>query len=276
MRTTNQRRSPFYRRTIGAAFVITTAALCGCLTDPIDDTGEVSSAGSVGPTLPGKPVCDLKGLLKLCTVGDTDYVGLKVKNNDLGGSGTPSNTGVFNCANFAGALCRCAETACPGAIGKTLFQQIVRCTAYKDCSIINQNHVMEIMCEPSADGTKKTCSCVGPQRVFTGNDDVTCSAQAGSGAIYGSAEIGINDTPGANFCEKVYCDAKLPKDWKSCGGETLSTCGNTNKKDGCPSDCCKDAKGNVPAYCTECKVDGLAYCKGQEPKIEPNVQPTIR
>lgn len=246
------------KRPIATTMVLTvsTIVLLACTTSDENDEGiGEDRAAAEGAA------CDLAGILKRCTVADTSYCKAVVTpKSEVPGTAkpVPGGEGKFNCSNFSGNLCRCAEKICPGSVGKTVFQQSIHCTYYKDCSAVSRNHALDVVCEPNADGKTKKCHCVEPQSVFTGSDN---AKQFPDGPIYGSGDIGINDAPPATFCEAVYCNASLGKEWKSCpGGTTYSTCNNMNKEDGCPSSCCKAEDGSVQPYCLECEPDSLKAC----------------
>ncbi len=243
------------------ALALVGAGAFACSISSGEHTGEVESAAMVGPNDGGAKTCDLANILKVCTTGDTPYIGKKSL-NPLGGvnngTGTPSITNPFDCANFAGSFCRCAEMLCPGSVGRMLYQQTVYCTLYYNCDFVTWKHAMNIVCEPNADGTTKKCSCVEPQSVNSLGDGKP---------IQHSATFGINEDPPGDFCQAASCDAKLGAGkWKGCGGgKTYSSCDNVNGTDGCPGDCCVNANGATPAHCTECNKNLLKVC-GKKPE----------
>lgn len=243
--------------TVALAVLLSIGALpiLACAT-PLDDPfGESESAAEVVDK------CSIDSIRKECIVS-TPYVAIKNVNPLNGtttGTGSPGSCTGFNCANFGGNFCRCAEKQCPGGVGKTIFQQNVRCTAYYNCDHVSVRHVVNILCEPvPGDPTKKTCKCIEPQP----DDDGKYNT------IYGEGVLGANETPSDTFCQNVVCDSFLVKDWRACpGGKTRTTCDNVNGKDSCPQDCCVRADGSVPTWCGECNPGTLPKCDAPKPKI---------
>ncbi|MCA9590324.1 MAG: hypothetical protein KC657_33705 [Myxococcales bacterium] len=250
----NARSSPRWRRvalgTTLAVSLLGLAAIGGCSSEGAEQTSSVSSATT--------KKCGIGSILRTCRI-QTPYVG--IKNTAPGGATTVDAGGCdgFNCANFAGNFCRCAENLCPGQVGELIYQASVHCTQYYNCDHVTVNHAVDIVCEPKTDDpTKKTCVCVEPQGAIPYEYD-------GS-----RRELGIHEDPGDDFCMTPVCTAFMGERnrpwgeaWRPCNGNDVhESCGNTNGTGGerCPSTCCKNPDGTVANHCLECDRSKLAAC----------------
>jgi len=234
---------------VGVVLSATVSLVAGCSTVP-EELGSAESA------LEDK--CTTLDIMSTCIMNTTWVKNVDVDPmNTVPGTAPPAGPGqcTFNCSNFAGNFCRCAEKLCPGKVGDLIFQSSVRCTAAYDCNAapVTIRHALNIICTPSpTDPTKKSCKCVEPQGarpwVYKGSD----------------RELGINETPPADFCTLPVCDhffGGKRDNYKVCpGNDTHASCNNTNKADACPATCCVKPDGSKAEYCNECKPGSLKLC----------------
>ncbi len=263
-----ERAAPHRRRHLAirggfAAAFVGLAVLAGCSVDSGEGASSVSSAST--------SACSIDSVLKKCVI-QTPYVAIK---NTPPGSAPPASAGGcdgFNCVNFAGNFCRCAEDLCPGQVGKLVYQASVHCTNYYNCELVKVNHAVDIVCEPKAgDATRKSCVCVEPNG---SNNDGKPYAYADS-----RQELGIDEDPPADFCTSPVCTAYMGprypatgEAWRPCKGNAVhESCGNTNgaNAERCPSTCCTNRDGTVPNHCLECDRSKLLTC------VEPDAGPPI-
>lgn len=237
-----------------AAVSLSAMTSVGCSSEVDERASSVSSANT--------GTCSISSILDKCRV-ETPYV--KIKSTPPGGATPPVVGGCdgFNCTNFAGNFCRCAESLCPGKVGTLVYQASVFCTNYYNCDLVKVKHAVDIVCEPKAgDPSRKTCVCVEPNGQYNG----------GKPYEYNNSrqELGIDDDPPADFCMTPVCTAYMGERnrpwgeaWRPCDGNKVhESCGNVTGSGGerCPSTCCTNADGSVPNHCLECDRSKLSRC----------------